>query len=88
MERGRKRKSIVLGLVIVMVLTLTIGYSAISRSLTNITIPNSVTTVASGAFNGWESSQTINIDNTSSYVSSNWDSNWNDSSATINYLRT
>ncbi len=58
-------------------------------SLTNITIPNSVTNMGGAVFYEWTSSQTINIDNTSSYVSSNWDSNWEqESSAAVNYLRT
>ena len=59
------------------------------RSLDMLDIPNGVRSMGRDVFNGWTSSQTINIDNTQAYVDDTWNSLWDDDcDATINYLRT
>lgn len=65
--------------------TVTFLNTIYTPNIKEITIPNSVTDVAPGVFYNWESTQTINIDNTRE-ATSGWWLGWS-GNATVNYLR-
>lgn len=63
-----------------------LGFQAfmLCHNIGSITIPNSVTTVESGVFNSWTSSQIINIQGYSSKPEG-WNSSWNGGQAQVNW---
>jgi hypothetical protein len=61
---------------------------AYCKKLPKIEIPKSVKRIGNNAFDVCENLQTIDIDNTETFVKTNWDTTWLEGcKATVNYLR-